>query len=270
MSESATARRKRSFRGVGIGCGVLALAAAIAAAGVLWFESKVADVIETPDEVAVHLQAVEALDRKYSGALPSEHERLDRARVEAFLALREELLPIYVEYVEASRPLEQPAREGGIRSGIEAAGKTRKLVRRLREAFVTAADARGMSPAEFSELARIVYGVYWPLRTEARFGERKVIERTIAALDEQIASGALSEKERAFAQTQRANLRAQLEGLPRFEFERPPTPPILGSNVTLLNEFHARIERLGMPALEQLLFSDRYREAAEAPDGGQP
>lgn len=269
MSESATAKKWRMYRIAGIGCGILALAAASTTAAALWLKVEVTDALETPDEIEAHTTAVEALDQKHSAPLPSEHERLDRARVETYLAIRERLLPIYDELVEAGRPLQQPANQGGVREGLEALGKTSELTRRLRQTFLEAVDAHGMSPAEFKALSRIVYGVYWPVRHEARVGERKVIERTLADIDAKLASGTLSASERAFALKQRANLAEQLAGLPLHEFDRPPVPPILGANVSLLNEFHAQIERVAMPGLEKLLFSERYLRD-EPEDGGMP
>lgn len=264
MSGSEAARKKQALRGVGIGCGILVAAAVVGIGGTLWLKAKVADAVGTPEEVAAHVQQIDALDQKYSSDTPSESEKLDAERVEAFLAIRERLLPAYEQVASTLTAREQQAREANILAGVEAISKAGEHIRELRDVFVEAADAHRMSPVEFTALSRIVYESYWQSRTEARIGERKVIERTIAQIDERLASNTLSESERARAKEQRESLNAQLASLPLVE-ERPHNPDaprptmILGANVTLLDKYRAKIERLAMPGLEAFLFGDRYR-----------
>jgi len=274
MSGSEAARKKQALRGVGIGCGILVAAAVVGIGGTLWLKAKVADAVGTPEEVAAHVQQIDALDQKYPSGVPSEGEKLDTERVEAFFALRERLLPTYEQIASTLKTHEQQGRKADIRGGLETIGNVGELIRQLRDGFVEAADAQRMSPAEFTALSRIVYESYWRSRTEARVGERKVIERTIAQIDERLASNASSETERARLKEQRESLNAQLANLPLIaETPRNPDEPrpatILGANVTLLDKYRAKIERLAMPGLETFLFGERYTPPPAARAEGQ-
>jgi hypothetical protein len=184
---------------------------------------------------------------------PSEIGDLDADRFDAFLSIRRELLPAYIEWTDRERDLE--------RQNDEDWGTAKEVLGAVREVMALQIDtlrSHGMGPAEFVWIEDLVYGI-WQEASEERLEEDAIASavRALTAQDLEL----LNQLEREHGSTAATNgFQAHLEqrldsidnpGAPVVDGVAPATSELLWAN---RNEI-AELDFVGYDSLHDVLRS---------------
>ncbi|NNC16454.1 hypothetical protein HJC22_12055 [Corallococcus exiguus] len=186
--------------------------------------------------------------------------KLDEARLEAYLAVREATLPAYdVLQKESLEYVEKHGKDltGGTRSAkLRAAGASMRMLGKAQASFLLNLEARGMSPQEFGRLSALVYPepVAAPDAGVATVSQPSdpaniaLLEEQFAAIAPQLEDPKLSEAERLQLEQRRAGLRKYITQL-----EAASGKDVKDANASLLKKHAARITKAANPTFDQLL-----------------
>jgi hypothetical protein len=154
---------KKVLIGVGIGCGVLLLAGVgLAVAAGYWAKNNLGGTIEATQRIQSQEEELVKLNTSYPFQAPAQGElvALDEKRLNTYLSVREETLPVFKTFEQKAEEFEQ--KYGGqnegqapdIRAAMAATNLMMGLVVEVRSAYIAGLKKHGMSPAEFQELTR--------------------------------------------------------------------------------------------------------------------
>ncbi|MBN8470249.1 hypothetical protein JYJ95_27390 [Corallococcus exiguus] len=186
--------------------------------------------------------------------------KLDEARLEAYLAVREATLPAYdTLQKESLEYVEKYGKEltGGTRSAkLRAAGASMRMLGKAQASLLLNLEARGMSPQEFGRLSAMVYPepVAAPDAGVAMVSQATdpaniaLLEEQLAAIAPRLEDPKLSEAERLQLEQRRAGLRKYITQL-----EVASGKDVKDANAALLQKHAARITKAANPTFDQLL-----------------
>jgi hypothetical protein len=152
---------KQVLIGVGIGCGVLLLAGVglVVAAG-SWAKDHLGGAFEATQRLQAQEAELVRLDTRYpfEDAPRGQVLALDEKRLDAYLAVREETLPVFKAFEQKSEAFEQrhgdtnPGQAEEIHAAVAATNLSVGLAVDVRAAYIAGLTKHGMSPAEFQAL----------------------------------------------------------------------------------------------------------------------
>ena len=152
---------KKVLIGVGIGCGVLLLAGVglMVAAG-YWAKNNLGGTFEATQRIQTQEEELVKLNTRYpfEDAPQGEVLALDEKRLETYLAVREETLPVFKAFEQKSEEFEQKygdknqGQAPDITAAMAATNLMMGLMVDVRGAYIAGLTKHGMSPAEFQAL----------------------------------------------------------------------------------------------------------------------
>jgi hypothetical protein len=275
---------KKLVVGLGIGCLVLVLAGVgMVVAGGYWAKQKLGGVtasIKSSAEAQQRAQKQFAkLDAKYPFTPPAKGQllKLDEPRVQAYLGIRQSLLPVYDQFSAQAKSLDKKYKDnkpGSVTEGIAAANDAIKLytdlVAKVRDTYAAQLDAHQMSPREFHFITATIY------RSQVSQGlgqmeqtQRASLPKTIAVLEQQ-KSAATDDEQKQALQQQIDELKEQLASLPP-EGQAKADQAVVDANNALIAKYKADIEKNANIGLDGLLMGSNkdMNEAWTNAFGGQ-
>ncbi|RKH50976.1 hypothetical protein, partial [Corallococcus aberystwythensis] len=186
--------------------------------------------------------------------------KLDEARLETYLAVREATLPAYqvlekesLEYVKThGKELDRGSR----RALLQASSASMRMVGKAQTVLLQNLEAQRMSPLEFHRLTAVVYP---PPQAVPDAGTPAVsvasdpanialLEEQLAALTPQLEDPKVTEAERLQLEQRRAGLRKYITQL-----ELSSGKDVKDANAALLKKHAARIAKVANPTFDELL-----------------
>ena len=254
---------KKVFIGLGIGCGVLVLGFVGLFVGGAWYAKKklggVAEYAQKAQKQQLEVTAKsKELDRKYPFQLPASGApiALTADRVETYLAVREDALPIYEDFKKKAEGFEAKHKNAGqvecVGAAFEAAGMLGDLMMQLRTSYLTSLDTRHMSPREFGAITGAVYTSAWGA---AAGTSRDAVKKQLAQLDEQLKNPSSPELKQALEQ-QRTALQEAEKNLPA-----PKDDATFQANAKLMEKYKDRIEKSVNPAFDSFILASDSGDA---------
>jgi HAMP domain-containing protein len=263
---------KKVLVGVGIGCGVLVLLGIIGVgvAG-FWAKRTLGGVVEAGQQMQAQQQEMAQLNQSYPFTPPPEGEVLvlQEARLNDYFAIREATLPLFKQFEEKSKGLQQN-QEANVSDAIQATSLLAEFMTKTRGAYIENLKKHSMSPKEFMSISVAIYSSFMAdsvgQLNKAMAGQRESIEKAREELETKLSDESLSGDERDMLEQQRDALQAQLDamdengaaGMPHVD-ERGQE--VASVNVKLLEKFKARIEQAYNPAFDALLMSEDAQNA---------
>ncbi|MBU8895881.1 hypothetical protein DRW03_09645 [Corallococcus sp. H22C18031201] len=256
---------KKVLIGVGIGCGALLILGLMAGIGLFLVGKKAVESsnlgtaaarFQKQEEALTHLQTTYAFTAPPDGQVL----KLDAARLEAYLAVREGALPAYAAFAEKSHELEAKRDQGhrpGVTELLQAANAMSGLVADCREAYVSGLTKQKMSPAEFTTITQALYvstlvTAMGTAQEEAARQGRAALEKQVAKLDQDLAGDSLTGAARTQAEQLRAGLQEQLDDLHEAQENgaSPEQRATMAANLALMKPMEARIAKVANPAFD--------------------
>ncbi|MBJ6760247.1 hypothetical protein JGU66_05695 [Myxococcaceae bacterium JPH2] len=256
---------KKVLIGVGIGCGALLILGLMAGIGLFMVGKKAVESSNLGTAAARFQKQEEALSRlqtTYAFTAPADGQvmKLDAARLEAYLAVREGALPAYTAFSEKSHELEAKRDQGhrpGVTELLQMANAMSGLVADCREAYLTGLTQQKMSPAEFTTITQAIYlstvvTAMGTAQEEAARQGRAALEQQVAKLDKELAGDALTGEARTQAEQLRAGLQEQLNDLHEAQENgaSPEQRATMAANLALMKPLEARIAKVANPAFD--------------------
>lgn len=264
---------KKVLVGLGIGCGVLVLLA-IVGVGVagFWAKKTFGGVVEAGQQMQAQQQELTQLNQSYPFTPPPEGEvlKLQEARLNDYFAIREATLPLFKEFDNKGKELQNKGEEASVSDALKATNLLAEFMTKTRSAYIENLKKHRMSPKEFATITGAIYSSYMADSVgkvnEAMAEQREDFEKAREELDAKLADESLSEEERTMLEQQRDTLQAQLDaidenagaGMPHVDGK---TQEVASVNVKLLEKFKTRIEQAYNPGLDALLMNEDAQNA---------
>ncbi|NOK17710.1 hypothetical protein [Corallococcus carmarthensis] len=198
--------------------------------------------------------------------------KLDEARLETYLAVREATVPAYqvlekesLEYIQThGKELDR----GGRRALLQAASASMRMVGKAQAVLLQNLEAQRMSPLEFHRLTAVVYP---PPPAAPDAGVAAVsqasdpaniaqLEAQLAALTPRLEDPKLTEAERLQLEQRRAGLRKYITQL-----ELSSGKDVKDANAALLTKHAARVAKVANPMFDELLTKSLEAGTARLP-----
>lgn len=154
---------KKVLIGLGIGCGVLLLAGVglMVAAG-FWAKRNLGGTFEAAQQIQAQEAELVQLNSSYPFEPPAQDAllALDEKRLDTYLAVREETLPVFKTFEQKSAEFEEKygdknqGQSPDFSAAMAATNLMMGLVVDVRSAYIAGLKKHGMSPAEFQALTR--------------------------------------------------------------------------------------------------------------------
>jgi hypothetical protein len=152
---------KKVLIGLGIGCGVILLAGVglMVAAG-FWAKKNLGGTFEATQQIQAQEAELMTLNTSYPFDVPAQGAlvALDEKRLETYLAVREEALPVFKTFEQKAEEFEQKYGEKNegqapdFSAAMAATNLMMGLVVEVRAAYIAGLKKHSMSPAEFQAL----------------------------------------------------------------------------------------------------------------------
>ena len=260
---------KKVLIGVGIGCGVIILVGIGALfAGGMWVKNKFGGSIEAAQQMQTQEQELARLNQSHAFQAPPQGEvlALDPKRLDTYLAVREEAMPVFKSFEEKSQAFEK---EYGTKDGqqnpsfsaaLEAANLMMGLVSDVRAAYISGLKKHGMSPAEFQTITATVYTSMMADGMEQARGAmaqgREQLDKQMEELDAKLAGDSLSEEERTQLEEAQSQLQATMDSMDEGLGQggqgelSAEAKKVAAANVELLKKYEARVEVMANTAFD--------------------
>jgi hypothetical protein len=267
---------KKVFIGVGIGCGVLVLLGVIAV-GVAgyWVKQKVGGSVESLQQVSQQMaeqrKELAALDQAHPFTPPKEGEMLalSEARLLEYLAVREQALPVFQEFEQKGKALEQKhqGKEGPDLGAImEATGMLTQLIAQVHAAYIEGLKQHRMSPREYRAITTALYSslMVGAMEQAQKAGgqAREGMEEALQEVRTRLEDKSLSQEERAGLEAQEQELLEGLADLESQQAEAAQAAPseeakaVTAANRALFEKHQARIEKAASLAFDGLILEE--------------
>jgi hypothetical protein len=263
---------KKVLIGVGIGCGVIVLigVGALFAAG-LWAKNTFGGSLEAMQKIQAQEQELAQLNQSHPFQAPARGEvlALDAKRLDTYLAVREEAVPVFKAYEEKTKEFEQ--KHGGkdgdkadFSAAVDAANLSMGLVADVRATYIGSLKKHGMSPAEFQAITSAVYvsvaAEGLGKTKEAMAQGREALEKQLADFDQKLAGDSLSEEERQGLEEARAQLQATVDSLDS-QGDTPDSlsedaKKVAAANLELLKKYEDRVQVMSNAAFDGFVLGD--------------
>ncbi len=265
---------KKLLIGLGIGCGVLVVVGIIAAVIFgFWVKRRAGAKLESLQKAGVEMKAQEEalkqLDSEFPFTQPPEGElmRLDEARLQDYLAIRKDSLPVYRQYEEKSKDFSHRTGKGknvGVGDIMEGVGMVSDFMMKLRSTFISSLRAHRMSPLEFHATTAAVYSTYvhkgMQVAGQAADEAREKLQKEMGELNDKLNEPGLTEDARESIQHAIENLQSALDSLPASG-GAGAGDATADANVALLEKYKAEVELAANPAFDLLIANDDVSKA---------
>ncbi|MCY1030482.1 hypothetical protein OV207_03365 [Corallococcus sp. BB11-1] len=198
--------------------------------------------------------------------------KLDEARLDTYLAVREATLPAYAVLAKESVTFVQQHSAGldrrDSRTLLKAAAASLRMVAKAQAVLATNLDTLKMSPLEFQTLTTVVYPppVAPPTPALANVSQPSapenlaLLEQQLAALTPQLEDPKLGESERLQLEQRRASLRKYITTL-----EQASGKDVKLANAALVEKHRARVAKAANQTFDDLLVNPRPQQTARRP-----
>ncbi|WP_375756102.1 hypothetical protein [Corallococcus exercitus] len=253
---------KKWILGVGLGVGGLLLVGGGLVATGYWANGQMGgDGMEVLAQTQARAQRTADLNARYPFQPPPAGKvlKLEEARLETYLAVREATLPAYQamekESLEFMRTHGEQLNRGGRRAMIQAAGASMRIMGKAQTVLLQNLEARHMSPQEFRRLTAVVYpppevvpdaGVAMSHASDPT--NLAQLEAQLAALTPQLEDPKLTEAERLQLEQRRAGLRKYITQL-----ELASGKDVKEANAALLKKHAERVAKAANPTFDELM-----------------
>ncbi|NOK09988.1 hypothetical protein [Corallococcus exercitus] len=249
--------------GVGLAVGGLLLVGGGLVATGYWADGQMGgDGMEVLAQTQARAQRTADLNARYPFQPPPSGKvlKLEEARLETYLAVREATLPAYrvleQESLEFMRTHGQELNRGGRRAMIQAAGASMRMMGKAQTVLLQNLEAQRMSPQEFRRLTAVVYP---PPEAVPDAGVAAVslasdptnlaqLEAQLAALAPQLEDPKLTEAQRLQLEQRRAGLRKYITQL-----ELASGRDVKDANAALLKKHAERVAKAANPTFDELM-----------------
>jgi len=260
---------KKVLIGAGIGCGLLMVIGGI---GAWYMLHKVSGVVASAQKMGVQMQAQEeqmkALDAKYPFTAPANGEplALSEDRLQAYLAVREAALPIFEDFKKRGNELDAKYKNAGkmeaLSGAAEGMGMFTELTSKLRASYAKSLEAQKMGPAEFGAITGAIYA---SAMGAASAGQREVIKKQLAGLDEKLKTTTDPQMKAALEQ-QKTMFEQMQTNAPSEKAEA-----VFVQNAKLTEKYKDRIEKAGNPAFDVFVMQgDSFEKQLQLGSGHHP
>lgn len=266
--------------GVGIGCGALILLVVVGLGGAFyWGKEKLGGSLQAQQRMQAQEQALAKLEASHPFTAPPEGEvmKLDAARLDAYLAVREGVVPVFQSFEAKGKELEAqhkaPGQKPSVSALLQAANLLAGLVADTRAAYLEGLTQQKMSPTEFQSITTAVYtsamvGAMDAAQQAGKLG-REAMEKQLADLDKQLAGDSLSQEQRAQVEELRTGLREQVNALRDAEANQQTLSAeqkaVVTANMALLKQQQARIEKVANPSFDAFMMGGATYTTPSAP-----
>jgi cell division protein FtsB len=262
---------KKVLIGVGIGCGVLLLAAVVVVgAGAFWAKRNLGGALEAGEQMAAQADELKKLNQAHPFTPPPDGTvlTLKEDRLDAYLAIREAALPVYKELEAKGEELDKKHQGGevSVSDAMQAGSLLAQVMSKTRAAYIENLKKHRMSPNEFLAISGAIYNSEiansMGEANQAMASQREGVETAHAEIQKQLQNDALSEEERTALEQQAEALQTQLDlldseggqaAIPQVDAK---TQGVAAANMALLAKFKGRIEKANNPGFDALLITD--------------
>jgi hypothetical protein len=266
---------KKLLIGLGIGCGVLVVVGIlVVVAGGFWLKRKAGAKLDSLKQAGVEMklqeEALKQLDSDFPFSPPPEGElmKLDEARLQEYIAIRKEALPVYKEYEEKSKAFDTRTSKGkdvGIGDVMEGMGMVTGFMMKLRTTFISSLRAHRMSPREFHTTTATVYSTYMhkgmQAAGQATDEAREKIQKEMGELNDRMNEPGLTEDAKAAIQNAIDELQKSLDSLPASSGGAGAGGAVTDANAALLEKYKADVELAANPAFDIFIANDDMSKA---------
>lgn len=249
---------KKVLIGVGAGCGVLVLLVIVAVVGFgFWAKGKAEEIGIGGEKFAQQEERVQQLNQKYDFEAPPKGQplKLEEDRLKDYLAVREQMKPIYAEYEQKAKKFEkQDGEQATVSEGFEALGMMMDLMSDMRAKWLDALESRNMSPKEFHTITASLYTSTWAeAASNMQESSRAAIEQLKTQMEQQANDSNMPAEVRAEAKKTVAQLEGELANMEKDTAGKAGNKELHAHNAALAKKYEAQINDAANPILDGML-----------------
>lgn len=259
---------KKVLIGVGIGCGVLILVGAgLVVAGGIWAKNTFGGTVAAAQRIQAQQQELVKLDtlHPFQAPAPGEVLALDAKRLEAWLTVREEVLPVFKAQNEKLEAFEKAhggnGQQPSLSMAVDAANLVTGMTVEVRAAYIASLTKQAMSPTEFQAITTSLYASLATEGEEQAQGatgqDRERMEQQLAELDKKLGDESLTDAERAQLEEASDQLETTLESMEEAAKARAAVSDaakkVAAANVALVKQYTQRVELTANEELDGFL-----------------
>lgn len=249
----------KALKIVGIGCGALALLAAVGmgVAG-YWAKGKMKGMTEWSEKLERQNKELSQLDEKYAFTLPPKGQPVTLAeeRLEKYLSIRSGLTPVMDKYNKEAKKFEGKDQQASLSDAMAAAGMMGGLMAELREAFIENLKKNEMSPREFHATTAAIYTAHvGQANVEIAKVQTQALTEQIREYEEELAKPDLQPEGRQQLEEGLAQARTQLAEVSRNADKNSAGTEIHAANAALIAKHKERIDKMENIMLDGVLSS---------------